>query len=91
MKSLLRTLGLAAILVVMNLQPASAGLNGYGCTGTCTVTCFDGTTSTTYSIQTLDYRCCTELRRCEVEGTAEWWPDGPTVGICRNSAAFVCP
>lgn len=85
MKLLLRILGLAAILVVMNLQPASAVVPR-GCMGTCTVTCFDGTTSTTYSIQTLDYRCCVELNRCEVEGHAQWWPGA----FCWNTPAFVC-
>jgi len=80
MKSFLRLLGLAVIVLGLGSQ-AARGIEW--CYGNCTVTCDDGSNHLYY---TRSWECCEHADACG--GTAQWWPG---YGVaCREELAFIC-
>jgi hypothetical protein len=71
MKTILRSAGLAAILLTVGMSTA----RGAGCLGTCTVSCDSGAT---YYYYEQDYRCCARVNLACPDGSSaygtEWWP-----------------
>jgi hypothetical protein len=77
MKIILRSAGLAVVLLAVSLGAKTA--QGATCEGTCILSCDSGATSTYYEP---NYSCCTHEQPCP-DGSAahpvEWWP-----GTCGN-------
>jgi hypothetical protein len=82
MKSLLRVLGLAIVILGVRLESAN-GSNF--CMGYCTVTCESGAS---YVYSTRDYACCNKLSVCPDGGQAEWWPGSGAE--CIDPWALIC-
>jgi hypothetical protein len=73
MKMILRSAGLAVVLLTVSLGTRTA--QGATCEGTCTASCDSGAT---YSYYEPNYQCCDHFGQACPDGSSahavEWWP-----------------
>ena len=82
MKTILRSAGLALVLLTASLGTRAA--QGATCQGTCTVSCDSG--ATFYYYYDPNYSCCPRAGKTCPDGStaygAEWWP--VTCGVAET-------